>query len=71
MLNNYPKYLNDFHLNANNKSVKGILLDTENEMSKEKLETYLKDFNNIDLESLQILNNFEKDGFYEIQVTIL
>lgn len=71
MLNNYPKYLNDFHLNANNKLARGILIDTENEMSKEKLETYLKGFNNIDITTLQLLNNFEKDEFYEIQVTIL
>lgn len=71
MFSNYPKYLNDFHLNDTSKTAKGILIEKENEMSKEILETYLKGFNNLDISSLQIRNNFQKDGFYEIQVSLL
>jgi membrane protease subunit (stomatin/prohibitin family) len=40
-------------------------------MSKENLIAYLKNFNNIDISSLQIVNNFQKDGFYEVQVSIV
>lgn len=71
MFSNYPKYLNDFHLNESNKSTRGILVEKGNEMSREILQTYLKDFNNLDISSLQVKNNFQKDGFYEIQVNIL
>lgn len=71
MFSNYPKYLNDFHLNESNKSTRGILIEKGNAMSREILQTYLKDFNNLDVSSLQVKNNFQKDGFYEIQVNIL
>lgn len=37
----------------------------------EALETYMKNFNNVDISSLQVMNNFKKDGFYEIKVNIL
>lgn len=71
MFSNYPKYLNDFHLNDTSKIAKGILIEKENEMSREILETYLKGFNSLDISSLQLMNNFQKDGFYEIQVPLL
>lgn len=71
MFTNYPKYLNDFHLNDSNRLAKGILVDSGNEMNKEALETYFQSFNNLSPDSLRITNNFEKDGFYEIEVIIL
>lgn len=71
MFSNYPKYLNDFHLSDKNKSARGILIEKGNEMSMEILQTYLRDFNNLDISSLQVNNNFQKDGFYEIQINIL
>lgn len=71
MFSNYPKYLNDFHLNDRNKSARGVLIEKGNVMSMEILQTYLRDFNNLDISSLQVTNNFQKDGFYEIQVNIL
>ncbi|EKD29234.1 MAG: hypothetical protein ACD_78C00467G0001 [uncultured bacterium (gcode 4)] len=71
MFSNYPKYLNDFHLNDRNKSARGVLIEKGNAMSMEILQTYLRDFNNLDISSLQVTNNFQKDGFYEIQVNIL
>lgn len=71
MFDNYPKYLNDFHLNDSNKSAKGILVEKGNEMSTEILQTYLKNFNNLDTANIRISNNFTKDNFYEAQVTIL
>lgn len=71
MFSNYPKYLNDFHLNDSNRSARGILVEKGDEMSMEILGTYLKGFNNLDITSLRVTNNFLKDGFYEIQVNIL
>lgn len=71
MFNNYPKYLNDSHLNDSNRGVQGILVETGTEMSLASLQTYLRNFNNLDLGTLQVLNNFQKDGFYEVQVMIL
>lgn len=71
MFSNYPKYLNDFHLNDSNRSARGILVEKGNEMSMETLGAYLKGFNNLDISSLRVANNFVKDGFYEIQVNIL
>ena len=71
MFNNYPKYLNDSHLNDSNRGVQGILVDTGTQMSLVSLQNYLKGFNNLDLSTLQVLNNFQKDGFYEVQVIIL
>lgn len=71
MFRNYPQYLNDFHLNDRNKLTKSIVLEKRNELSMERLITYLEDFNNLDIPSLHVANNFQKDGFYEIQVQIL
>ncbi|NDK19428.1 hypothetical protein GW819_01150 [Candidatus Gracilibacteria bacterium] len=71
MFNNYSKYLNDFHLNESNRSAKGILVEEEIKMSKEILTTYLQKFNNLDISSITVTNNFREDGFYETQVTIL
>lgn len=71
MFTNYPKYLNDSHLNENNKSARGILVEKGTVMSREILEAYLKNFNSLDISSLQVTNNFEKDRFYEIQVNIM
>ncbi|MDD5377168.1 MAG: hypothetical protein PHH16_03560 [Candidatus Gracilibacteria bacterium] len=71
MFSNYPGYLNDFHLNDSNRSAKGILVDKGTEMSTEILGAYLKKFNNLDISSLRVINDFQKDGFYEIQVNIL
>ena len=70
MFDNYPKYLNDFNLNEASKKAQGILMEKGNEMSKEQAQSYLKDFNNLDLSSLQVTNNFKQDGFYQIQVII-
>jgi hypothetical protein len=71
MFNNYPKYLNDFHLSESSRLARGILIEKEDIMSKEIAQAYLKNFNNLDITTLQIANNFQKDGFYEVQVTIL
>ena len=71
MFSNYSKYLNDFHLNDRNRSARGILLDAWHEPSRELLEAYLKNFNNLDISSLQVANDFKKDGFYEVQVGIV
>lgn len=67
---NYPEYLKSIELNDKNKEARGILIINKQEMSRENLETYLSSFNNIDLSSLQIFNNFKKDGFYDVQVNI-
>lgn len=40
-------------------------------MSREILGAYLKNFNSLDISSLQVTNNFQKDGFYEVQVNIM
>ncbi len=71
MFNNYSKYLNDSHLNDSNKAAQGILVDTTSEMSLGSLQMYLRNFNNLNLGTLQVTNNFQKDGFYEVQVIIL
>lgn len=71
MLSNYQKYLDDLDLNTSSKYARGIFIEKENKMSIENVQNYLKDFNNLDIWSLQISNNFQKDGFYEIQVSIL
>ncbi|EKD30440.1 MAG: hypothetical protein ACD_78C00060G0001, partial [uncultured bacterium (gcode 4)] len=66
----YPEYLKSIKLNDKNKDARGILIVQTQEMSRENLETYLSTFNNISLSSLQIFNNFKKDGFYDVQVGI-
>lgn len=71
MFTNYPKYLDDSHLNETNKSARGILVEKGTVMSREILEAYLKNFNSLDISSLQVTNNFQKDGFYETQVNIM
>jgi len=71
MFDNYSKYLNDFKLNESNKSARGILVEDENLMSIEILNAYLGKFNNLDISSLRVLNNFKQDNFYEVQVKIM
>ncbi len=71
MFNNYGQYLVDFNLNDSNRSARGILVNKGSEMSMEILQAYLKKFNNLDLQTLKVKNNFEKDGFYETEVVIL
>lgn len=71
MLDNYTKYLSDFHLDTENRLARGILIQKEDRMGIDIVQTYLQKFNNIDIATLQVINNFQKDGFYEIQVMIL
>ena len=71
MFGNYPKYLNDFHLNEQSKRIRGILIEKGDELSMEKLRAYLKNFNNIDDSSLRVANDFREDGYYDLQVKIL
>lgn len=66
----YPEYLKSLELNDKNKEARGILIVTKQEMSRENLKTYLSTFNGVDISSLQIFNNFKKDGFYDVQVSI-
>lgn len=71
MFDNYSKYLSDFHLDANNRSARGILIEKEDRMGIDIVQKYLQNFNNLDISTLQVGNNFQKDGFYEVQVMIL
>jgi len=71
MFDNYPKYLSDFHLNANDRSARGILIEKEDRMGIDIVQKYLQNFNSLDISTLQVVNNFQKDGFYEVQVVIL
>jgi len=66
----YPEYLKSIELNDKSRKARGILIVETQEMSRENLETYLSTFNNIHISSLQIFNNFKKDGFYDIQIRI-
>lgn len=66
----YPAYLKTVELNDRSRKARGILIVETQEMSRENLETYLSTFNNINISSLQIFNNFKKDGFYDLQVRI-
>ncbi len=70
MFDNYSKYLSDFHLDANNRSARGILIEKEDRMGIDIVQKYLQNFNNLDISTLQVGNNFQKDGFYEVQVMI-
>lgn len=46
-------------------------MEANNEMSLKFLQDYLKKFNNVDITTLHVMNDFSKDGFYDVQVAIL
>lgn len=66
----YPEYLKAMELNDKSRQARGILITKTQEMNRESLEAYLSTFNNMDTTSLQIFNNFKRDGFYDLQVRI-
>lgn len=71
ILFNYPEYIKKLELNNRSKRAHGILIEKSEAMSQESLDRYLKDFNNVDLSTLQIVNNYRGDGFYDIRIDIL
>jgi hypothetical protein len=72
MLTNYQSYLHSSKLDWEDQ-IEGIVITKWYELSREKLENYLKNFNNLDIASLNLINQNElvKDGFYRVQVNIL
>lgn len=65
----YAGYRKNLTLNDATRNATGILLGGT-KLSKESLQAYLARFDGIDLSTLQVLNDFEKDSFYDIRVTI-
>ncbi|MDD2487556.1 MAG: hypothetical protein PHS92_04250 [Candidatus Gracilibacteria bacterium] len=70
IINNYSSYIIKINLNAENKNVKGLDFIKDESLSEEKLNAYMSQFNDIDMETLKVSNNFNKDGFYDISVYI-
>ena len=71
ILMDYPRYAKNLELDARNKNARGILINKTEDMSRELVEKYLGNFNDINTATLQITNNFTKDGFYDLHVDIL
>ncbi len=73
-INNYQTYLLKLKLNEQNRKASWLVYEDKSwqiKLSKEYVTQYLSQFNNLDIESITILNDFKKDKFYEISVKIL
>lgn len=65
----YAGYRKNLTLNDATRNATGILLGGM-KLSKESIQSYMAHFNGVDITTLQVLNDFEKDGFYDVRVTI-
>ncbi len=70
MFLNYPNYKTMMSLNDVNKKATGILFQKKIPLYIKEPTEYLSRFNNIDLSTIRVINNFIVDNFYKIIVNI-
>lgn len=66
---NYTSYRMNLALSESSRNATGLVINTE-ELSQEKLNEYMKKFEEVDFSTLKITNDFKKDGYYDVSVTI-
>ncbi len=69
ILKDYEKYRTQMDLSEKSKWAQGLVIDTNN-LSVEEITSYLKDFVGLEIDTLKIENDFKKDGFYRVTVSI-
>lgn len=66
---NYAEYRKNLSLSEGSKNAMGIVQD-KGALSEEKLSSYLSRFDGVDVSTLEIKNDFRKDGYYSVAVKI-
>ncbi|MCK9272651.1 hypothetical protein M0P65_03835 [Candidatus Gracilibacteria bacterium] len=69
----YNSYIVKLNLNKENKDLKGLdYNNSDNQLSVSNIRNYLSQFNQVDINSLNILNSssLKKDGFYDVSINI-
>lgn len=67
---NYGEYTKTAELNDRSRTAHGIIINKTEEMSRTSLEAYLSGFTDLNTSTIDLLNNFKKDGFYDMTVMI-
>jgi len=73
IFSDYPNYLNNLALNEANKEATHLSadnLDNKKVLSVDNLRSYLDQFNGIKKETIRATNNFEVDGYYDVELQI-
>lgn len=69
IMKNYEDYRTQLDLSDTSKGATGLVVDSQN-LSLDAITKYLSVFSGLDIGSLQLKNDFAKDGFYQVQVPI-
>ena len=69
IISDYPTYRKNLLLAEGSRNATGIVFGADH-LSEETLRSYLSQFSGLNIGTLQVRNDFQKDGFYDVQVTI-